>query len=94
MIYVDDIFTWPIENTAPAARLVASRSRGRWCHMWCDPGDEEKLHEIATKIGLRRAWFQNKPGFPHYDLVPSKRAAAIREGAVATTIRAWKESRK
>lgn len=38
---------------------------------------------MAQVIGLKRAWFQNKRGqnFPHYDLSPSKRAAAIRYGA-------------
>lgn len=48
--------------------------------MWSE--DLDALHAMARRIGMKLAWFQNRPGFPHYDLVPSKRAAAIRLGAV------------
>jgi hypothetical protein len=39
---------------------------------------EAELHQMAQAIGLRRAWYQGD----HYDLVPTKRAEAIRRGAV------------
>jgi hypothetical protein len=30
---------------------------------------ESELHRFAEMIGLKKAWFQNKPGkHPHYDL--------------------------
>jgi hypothetical protein len=62
--------------------------------MTCD-GDLEELHRFAESIGLRRAWFQNHRVVPHYDLTPSKRAAAVRLGAIETTgidaMRRWKE---
>ena len=52
-----------------------------YCHMWADTLDE--LHVMADRIGLQRSWFQTKNArFPHYDLAPSKRAAALRHGAV------------
>lgn len=51
-----------------------------WCHMMSDGGIDD-LHAMAARIGLRRSWFQNKPGHPHYDLTPSKRALAVRYGA-------------
>lgn len=55
-----------------------------YCHMATD-GDLSELHQVAEKIGLKRSWFQDKPGHPHYDLAPSKRAAAILSGAVSVT---------
>ncbi|MGV3617927.1 MAG: DUF4031 domain-containing protein [Fimbriimonas sp.] len=52
-----------------------------WCHMIADT--EEELHAMAASIGMKRSWFQDKPGkIPHYDLVPSKRAMALKRGAI------------
>jgi len=79
-IYVDELFE--MESRDPQAKRVGARHGHKWCHMWCEPGDEHVLHAMAYKIGMQRSWFQDKPGFPHYDLVPSRRLAAIREGAV------------
>lgn len=48
----------------------------------------EALHAMAAKLGLRRAWFQTKPGRPerdHYDLFRSKRELAIQLGAIPET---------
>ncbi len=58
---------------------------GPSCHMWADTSDE--LHAMATRIGMKRAWFQCKPKpngrvFPHYDLVGSRRAKAVTFGAI------------
>lgn len=50
------------------------------CHMTADTLEE--LHAMADKIGLRRAWFQDKSSVPHYDLTESKRVLALRYGAV------------
>lgn len=55
---------------------------GRWTgggHMLTTDIDE--LHAMADRIGLKRAWFQDKT-FPHYDVMKGKRAAAISAGAV------------
>lgn len=55
-------------------------------HLFTDCADLAELHALAARIGLRRAWFQNKPGrLPHYDLTRAKQAAAIRAGAVLLT---------
>jgi hypothetical protein len=56
-------------------------TRGKTCHLFTDNGDLESLHDLAASIDLRREWFQDDD-LPHYDLVPSKRALAIRAGAV------------
>lgn len=47
----------------------------------------EELHAMAGALGLKRAWFQFKPKasgicVPHYDLIRTKRAAAIKLGAI------------
>lgn len=47
------------------------------CHMFADTLEE--LHLMATKIGLKREWFQiSKAGFPHYDLNANKRNQVLR----------------
>lgn len=50
------------------------------CHMFAEK--VEDLHAMADRIGVQRRWFQNKPGFPHYDICKSKRALAVARGAV------------
>jgi hypothetical protein len=74
----------------------------RWpksCHMFVAVGtDLEVLHAFAARIGLRREWFQNKPGgVPHYDLNAKRRAAAVKAGAIelerrpaVAIFRAWR----
>jgi hypothetical protein len=69
-VYVDDM------------RLQArvGRINARWSHLTADTPAE--LHAFAARIGLRRAWFQDKPGGRwHYDVTDSKRAQAIAAGA-------------
>lgn len=75
-VYVDD------------ARIPArvGRISGRWSHLFTDSTDLAELHAFAGRIGLRRAWFQHKPGpgydFSHYDVTDGKRRQAIAAGAV------------
>lgn len=67
------------------------------CHMFADGLDLEPLHELAKAIGLQRRWFQGDGSTPHYDLTPSKRAAAVAAGAVELTIheavKVWQATR-
>ena len=53
------------------------------CHMVSD--DLAALHLMAAKIGVSRRWFQDKPGFPHYDICKAKRALAVSFGAIEIT---------
>jgi hypothetical protein len=70
-VYVDDA----------AIPAQVGKIAARWSHLTADTKDE--LHEFAAKLGLRRAWFQDKPfGLWHYDVTESKRQQAIRLGAV------------
>lgn len=56
--------------------------RGRlWAHLL--GSDLDELHELASTIGLRRAWFQDARRFPHYDVTEAGREAALAAGAVA-----------
>jgi hypothetical protein len=78
-VYVDDMFADP--------------SWGKWAGGGHLTGDsDEALHAMAAKLGLRRSWFQTKPGRPwlnHYDLTKGKRFQAIRLGAVPIN---WREA--
>lgn len=71
MIYVDQLQDW-------------GWKLGPSCHLFCDPTDNiENLHAFAAAIGMKRQWFQSKPGkMPHYDLVESRRKLAVRDGAI------------
>ena len=60
-----------------------------WCHMVTDGDSFDELHGIAKLIGLKQEWFQGD----HYDLVPSKRAMALKYGAVAVSARALVQRR-
>jgi len=92
VICVDPIFT------AEPKGAQARRCGRQWCHLFIDnPAELEQLHQLAARIGLKRAWFQDHGSMPHYDLVPSKRAAAVRAGAVevdrrhvVVAIKAWR----
>ena len=87
-VYIDELFVALPAKEAQAKR-VGARNQNQWCHMWCNAGDEDELHLIAKKIGMRRSWFQDRPGFPHYDLVPSRRVRALVHGATPTSLRDW-----
>lgn len=89
-IYVDEPFYWPSKD--PIAFKVGEKHGHIWCHMWCEPGNPdalERLHLIAGQIGMRRAWFQNKLDFPHYDLVPPRRRKALKAGAIWRDLAEW-----
>lgn len=46
-----------------------------------------ELHAMAKLIGMKRDWFQDRPGLPHYDLVPARRILALKFGAVEQSAR-------
>lgn len=62
------------------------------CHMWADSLDE--LMAMADRIGVARRWIQGHPtlssekarkaSWVHFDIAASKKALAIRLGAVLT----------
>lgn len=74
-VYVDD------------ARLAFGRMK--MCHMLADT--DEELHAMADAIGVQRRWWQNpetmRVSGSHYDIALSKRAAAIKLGAIEVTDR-------
>src|SRR3954453_21586244 len=74
-VYVDEITDYT--RVAMIKRLRYTH----WSHLTADTRDE--LHRFAKRLGLKRSWFQNATNYRwHYDVVPSKRALAIRLGAV------------
>lgn len=51
------------------------------CHMLAD--STEELVGMANKIGVRRKWVQHEGTYKeHFDICLSKRALALRNGAV------------
>jgi hypothetical protein len=84
-IYVDQSFVF--ESRGRLAKQAGKPDGHRWCHMWS--ADLQALHTMAEKIGMRREWFQDRPGFPHYDLLPTRRAAALKLGAIERSLRDW-----
>lgn len=78
-VYVDDLV--PNVSTDPRARRVGARHGHEWCHLWADT--REELLAFAKRLGMRPAWIQSsRRGLIHFDLVPPRRAAAIRLGAI------------
>ena len=92
-VYIDPLFFYPLQTTSIPARAVALHNGGRWCHMWTDLGNEEALHQMARKLGLKRAWFQDKHNFPHYDLTPARRALAVMYGCEEKSLKEWIKER-
>ena len=88
-VYVDDM------NMRADVPNGARTVRGIWSHMFADT--REELDAMADTIGLRRSWIQY-PGThrEHYDVTKSRRAAALRAGAVELPIRSpeWMALRK
>jgi hypothetical protein len=72
MVYVD-----PLRDYYD---IMGTGTPGLWCHMVTD-GPLEELHAFAGRMGLQRAWFQDHPRHPHYDLPPRGRALALELGA-------------
>lgn len=75
-VYVDEILDWTLIAQARGLRYT------HWCHLTADT--EQELHAFAARLGLRRSWYQRKGRNDvawHYDIVPSKRAHAVRLGA-------------
>jgi len=72
-VYVDD--------------MRAQLGRMTMCHMVADT--EAELHEMASKIGVARKWYQGPPKTrtPHYDIALGKRALAVGFGAREITMR-------
>jgi hypothetical protein len=93
MIYVDPLFEWPAELVKETQAKRLTKKYGKWSHMTADT--EEELRSFAVMLGLRLNWIQ-KAGTPdvHFDLVPTRRAAAVRLGAKEITRREAYELRK
>lgn len=77
-VYVDDM-------RAPFGNMVM-------CHMWADSDDE--LLAMADRIGVQRKWIQGhatlsfgkhrNASWVHFDIAQSKRALAVKHGAIET----------
>lgn len=74
-VYVDDMKAE--FRRSPFARKYVM------CHMIAD--DEADLHAMADRIGVKRKWFQGD----HYDVTQTKRALAVKAGAIEIT---WREA--
>lgn len=79
-VYVDDYRT-----EARVGHITA-----RWSHLMADSVAE--LVEFADRLGLKRAWLQDKRSGVHFDVTDPTRTAAIGLGAVPLRCRsdAWR----
>lgn len=77
-VYVDRIREYDMDHATAQTRRVGNK----WCHMVADSLNE--LHALAREIGMRGEWAQLPPKHrrAHYDLTPSRRAAAVKLGAI------------
>lgn len=90
MIYVDRTATYPPEALKPDARAFGNR----WCHLWSSTNDEAELLRFAARIKLPPRWLQrHRPAFLHFDLTPSRRRAALLNGAVEYSLLDWMRER-
>ncbi len=78
-VYVDPSRPWPGYRRGDGTVV---HSPHRWCHLWADAPAE--LHRFAAGLGLKRAWFQDRTGLPHYDLMGER----MRDRAIAAGARA------
>lgn len=68
-----------VDQLCPSIRSAKWR-HDKACHLYAD--DVKGLHSFAVAIGLKPWWFQDRPGFPHYDLTAGMRKKAVTRGAV------------
>ena len=75
-VYVDDMHL----------SSMGEFGRMKMCHMLAD--SDAELHAMADDIGVQRKWHQKPPkaSGSHYDIAMSKRAMAIKAGAVEITM--------
>ena len=78
MVYVDTLMP-----CIPNCRWKWSTS----AHLYADTLEE--LHAFAARLGLKRAWFQDRHGrgLSHYDVTEGKRRLAITLGAVEQSLK-------
>lgn len=66
--------------------MKASYGRMKMCHMMADTTDE--LLEMADRIGVKRRWIQYAGTVrEHFDISMTKRAEAVKAGAIEVTMR-------
>lgn len=87
-VYVDRVRDW-----GGMVKGYARRHGTKWSHLIADT--EKELHAFALSIGLKPEWAQY-PGtsYFHYDVIPSKRALAIKRGAIEVDDKTFLEIRK
>jgi hypothetical protein len=78
-VYVDTLTQYGTKGKSAQVRRVFAAGS---CHLYTDSLDLTELHAIAKCIGMRPEWFQSDGDLPHYDLNATRRAAAVRAGAV------------
>jgi hypothetical protein len=83
MVYVDQLTQYYkscYTGTNPKQAIrVGNKNNHYWCHLVAD--SLEELNKFAIKIDLKLIWLQKD----HYDLTPTRRIMAIKNGAIEIT---------
>ncbi|MHC4864625.1 MAG: DUF4031 domain-containing protein [Planctomycetota bacterium] len=84
-VYVDRLRTYSEDWYSNEQAARNGRRHGhQWCHLYADTPEE--LVKFAKRLGLREEWMHRSRRFSHFDLVPTKRAKAVKMGAVEKEI--------
>lgn len=87
MIYVDALFVKELADSR--GQQLGALFGHKWCHLWCDVGDEERLHALAERMGIFRWAYVEAKDCPHYLLTPVKREQALRFGVRHRSFIEW-----
>ncbi len=84
-VFVDALRRYPTEAIDPPARKYGDQ----WCHMGADTEDELLRAAARLKIPIRHIQDHHARFKPHFDLTPSRRAQAVKNGAEELGARAY-----
>jgi uncharacterized protein (UPF0261 family) len=82
--YVDKLRPVAVSTVKDKQARQLTAKHGMWCHLLADT--DEELYRFAARIGMKLGWVQKRGTAEiHFDLIPTRRQAAINLGAQEIT---------